>query len=359
VSRLLTRPPEEAARLVALELLARCREGAARLGDPADVEALHDFRVGVRRLRSVLAAYRDPLRGSVRKRHRRALGSLADATGEGRDAEVALAWVGRQGEHVSAEERPGVEWMARRLEARRGSGYETAREALGEDYAPLAEELGEALSVYSRRVRLGDDPGRSTFGELLGDTATRDLERLVERLTALDAGTANRQAHRARLTAKRLRYLLEPLGEELAAVRPILTWLKALQDLLGSLNDAHVLDRELARAVDLASRERGRALLAGVLAEAAGRPAAAPAGEEAAAQGVAGIDPVPGLLALARGNRRRRDDLFARLVTEWTGAEAAERQALEREVGSLVGWLARGFTPPPPAAAGSAPAPAP
>ena len=72
---LLARPAEETARRLALELLDATEAAAARLGDLEDHEALHDFRVALRRLRSTLAAYR-PLLGkadskAVRKRLRR------------------------------------------------------------------------------------------------------------------------------------------------------------------------------------------------------------------------------------------------------------------------------------------------
>ena len=51
---LLSRPPEEGARLIALSWLDQAAAAFPRLQDPADIEALHDFRVGLRRLRSCL-----------------------------------------------------------------------------------------------------------------------------------------------------------------------------------------------------------------------------------------------------------------------------------------------------------------
>ena len=51
---LLPRPPEEGARRLALSYLDQAARARPRLADPADAEALHDFRVGLRRLRSCL-----------------------------------------------------------------------------------------------------------------------------------------------------------------------------------------------------------------------------------------------------------------------------------------------------------------
>ncbi|HYU36006.1 MAG TPA: CHAD domain-containing protein, partial [Thermoanaerobaculia bacterium] len=61
---LLARPPDEGAHLLALTLLDQAAAAFPRLEDPADSEALHDFRVALRRLRSCLRAYRSCLNAS-------------------------------------------------------------------------------------------------------------------------------------------------------------------------------------------------------------------------------------------------------------------------------------------------------
>src|ERR1700752_1484631 len=87
LSELLEQPVERAARDVALRLLERAEEERGRLSDGDDPEALHDFRVAVRRLRSWLKAFKQPLRGSVSGKHRGRLRRVAHATNAGRDAE--------------------------------------------------------------------------------------------------------------------------------------------------------------------------------------------------------------------------------------------------------------------------------
>jgi CHAD domain-containing protein len=341
MSHLLSRPPEEAARLVALTLLARAEEAAARLADPDDPEALHDFRVAVRRLRSVLRAYRGPLAGALKKRHRKQLRDLARATGEGRDAEVALEWIGAQRERLEEGQQAGLDWLAARLAKRKEAGYEEAQRGLGESFAPLAVELQKRLGVYTREVRLDGGAGDGSFGDLVAAEARRDLGQFEELIAGLTAAADAARAHRARLAAKRLRYLLEPLERELPAATPIVKRLKTLQDVLGELNDSHALEGELSAAVETAAQQRARALLGSAMS------AAAEAGEGDAPEG---WDPVDGLLALARLNRERRDRLFGELAPGWTGKgeEAADRRALARAVGELAGYLAAGFSPPTP-----------
>ena len=79
-SDLLARPPEEGARLIALSYLDKATEALHRLKEAEDKEALHDFRVALRRLRSCLRAYRGLLQDSVPKKLAKRLRRLARAT---------------------------------------------------------------------------------------------------------------------------------------------------------------------------------------------------------------------------------------------------------------------------------------
>ena len=62
---LLTEPTPRAARVIALHLLDVLDTEHERLGRPGDADALHDFRVALRRLRSWLRAYRRDVKDSV------------------------------------------------------------------------------------------------------------------------------------------------------------------------------------------------------------------------------------------------------------------------------------------------------
>ncbi|MCB1009076.1 MAG: CHAD domain-containing protein [Acidobacteria bacterium] len=120
---LLDRPVEEAVRRVALSELARAEIARAALERRDDAEALHDFRVAVRRLRSHLRAYRKAFDGDPGKKLLRRLRKLGAATNPGRDAEVGLAWVESLGVGLRAGHRRGVDWLTNRLEARRDGAY--------------------------------------------------------------------------------------------------------------------------------------------------------------------------------------------------------------------------------------------
>lgn len=378
MTSLLSRPPQVAARLIALDLLRRAGRAAVRLDDPDDSEALHDFRTSLRRLRSISRAYRAPLAGSLRKRDRRRLRDISRATGPGREAEVAVAWIEGQRQALAGdpgtEERPGLDWLRQRFERRRGRGYAEVRQRTREEFLPFASELEGRLGVYNREIHLVGDAAVQRFGELVGSEAAREMARLRHLLGQVGDASDAEAVHQSRLSVKRLRYLLEPLRDDLEAVRPILKRLSDLQDLMGDLHDAYALEDELIAAVEAAALEVARGRLEAAMAEGGDEGGdgvkeiangAGTADAAAGTQATEASDPLPGLLALVGRNRQRRDRLFGELATGWLpvageGAPPAPARtpgltALSAAVGDLVHWLEAGFSPPPPASAGAAP----
>jgi len=257
---ILSRPVEEAARLFALSFLDEARTAAPRLADTADAEALHDFRVALRRLRSALRAYAPYLRGGVKKSLARGLRALAGATGGGRDAEVLLAWVEAQAEHIAPRERTGVAWLTGALARRRDEGYAAVRGDVAPRFALLEAGLRAGLEVYAVPMRLGERRSVRTLADALAALVRGHGEELGEKLAAVLAVHDEEPAHDARISAKRLRYLLDPLRDRLPGARELLRELKELQDALGELHDLQVLAREIGDAAAHAAAERARRL---------------------------------------------------------------------------------------------------
>ncbi len=321
------RDPDEGARRLALGFLDQATMAKSRLADPDDTEALHDFRVGLRRLRSTLRSYRQVLGKSVGKKLATRLKALADATGEGRDAEVALAWldsvVQSEAAPLATTARPGHRWLRFRLAAVRERAYGEIAERIEEDFEPLAERFRERLSVYRREVRLDANPQASRLGEVAAAELDELSQRIAKELAAIGSADDEEGGHRARITAKRIRYLLEPFAAECAEARTAAKRLKQLQELLGELHDAHVLEQTLAGAAAEAGAERARRLFDLALAE---RPAA----DLAAAR----RRPVEsGLIELGRRNRARRDELFARLADGWLGGPGRSGKRAQNAAG--------------------------
>jgi CHAD domain-containing protein len=307
-SGFLSRPPEEGARLLALSYLDQAAAARTRLADPADAEALHDFRVALRRLRSGLRAYRDLLQDSVPKKLAKRLERLADATGPGRDAEVQLAWLHGQGSRLGSHQRPGHSWMLARVNDCRREGYEGLQEEIERDFPDVDGALRRRLSVYRTKVHLDPQAPPPTLGEATAAILRDQIAELEAHLAKVEDADDKDAAHQARISAKRVRYLLEPFAEEIPDSAAVVKRFKALQDLLGDLHDAHVLEDELAKAVENAAAERARRILE-ISLDAAPDPARLRTERRRSREA--------GLVALARLNRDRRDRLFADLKDGW------------------------------------------
>lgn len=343
---LLGRAPDEAVRLIALALLEQARAARERLPDPSDTEALHDFRVALRRLRSTERAHRALLADSVRKKARKRLRAIARATGASRDLEVLLQWLDGQRGSLNSRHRAGAAWLrARWLRARRKADARLARDA-GPAFDRLRASLARTLPVYWRRMRVDAPPERARFAPVLA-ARLREASAALETALGLVTGPeAVHEAHEARIAAKRVRYLLEPVKAHVDGGGPALKRLRELQDMLGELHDLDVLQAVLATARTEAAAEHATRVAAA--AEAARAAAAAPetaaarvtfpdgapvADDVATAGGDAPApapraderravvdrrgDPEPGIAALERRARTRRDALFAQITARW------------------------------------------
>ena len=305
-------PVEEAARIIALGYLDDANQAGARLADPTDIEALHDFRVAIRRLRSGLRAYRQFLKGSVPKKSRNELRELAAATGTGRDTEVQLEWLRKQ--KLAPSQRIGQVWLIARLEERKQGAYDEIRKRVSTEFPGVEKRLAKRLRVY--RVKIDRDAagaGRLDFARASADLLDTFAVELRTHLDGVHSSDDEEEAHRARISAKRLRYLLEPLKGELAGCPAVISRIKLLQELLGDLHDAAVHGAELRPSVEAAAAERAGHIHDLTLAA----PPTTPRPRNKAAD-----DTSPGLLALARKVRQRRESRFSELEAAWLSGRA-------------------------------------
>lgn len=339
---ILERSPEEGARRLSLAYLDQAAAALPRLADPEDGEALHDARVALRRLRSCLGSYAAQLGDSVPKKVARRLRRLAQSTGPGRDAEVQIAWLRAQGPELGRHHRQGRSWLLARLEQRMDEAYEELRGTAAAAFVPIEDGLRRKLSVYRAEVRL-DESRPPSFGEAAAEILRRHAAALEGRLARIDGAGETQRAHRARISAKRLRYLAEPLGQLLAArlgqapADPVAHRIKDLQDLLGELHDAHVMEAELRAALGEAAAERSRRLLELALEDGEADPSRLRLERRRAQES--------GLLALARLNRSRRDRLFGQFAERWQGKRV--EQLLASVDGLAAALRAAGRAEPP------------
>lgn len=248
-SHTLLHPPEEVARLIALSFLKDAKSSLRRLGKGKDPEALHDFRVALRRLRSCLRAYWPYVRDGVSKKLLNRVRDLARATAQGRDTEVEIALVSAFEDRLTGAEKPVLLWLLERLEERKRGAYEQVLEVVRRDHARIQGSLAKRLSAYKRRVGTGEPSDPPCFVEVTHGLILEQGTGLVEDLSRIRPEDEALQ-HEARIETKRLRYLIEPVAESTTGGKKLVADLKALQDLLGDLRDGKMALADLAAAAE-------------------------------------------------------------------------------------------------------------
>lgn len=256
----------EAAFEIAFGHLLEAMLGHAPLARPeAGPVGVHQMRVALRRLRSVLRLFQPVADGASLRGIDAALRDLARLLGPARDWDVFQAGLGAELPEAFPE--PRMQALSRAAEAERLSGYAALRKHVeGPGFRTLAWHAVTALRLRPWRleqeepeaVALRAAPVRDFAAQVL-DKRRKKLLEMGEDIEALDAEAL----HELRLEGKRLRYAAElfaPLWPGKAA-RRFLGRLSELQDGLGVANDTAV-----ARALvnGLATREAGRAWAIGV-----------------------------------------------------------------------------------------------
>ena len=252
-----------ALRRIAFACIAQMQANEEGLLTARDPEYLHQFRVGLRRLRSCLGlaglALGKPAVAGVAAELR----WLQNALGPARDWDVlateTFATLARSVDAGTALKG----FRARCARIRRAHG-EAAREAVRSPrYTALLLALGEQfahddLAGFVREAPPADEAPPAHHGPGLAapvaEFAAFVLDRLDKRLRKRGAEVpkATPEArHQARIAAKKLRYATEFFAALFPKRRvgPYLAALEQLQDILGALNDVVVADRLLGEAV--------------------------------------------------------------------------------------------------------------
>lgn len=317
---LFPQPAARAARVEALSLLRDAHDAAVRLRGSArsddaasnDDDALHDFRVAVRRLRSWLRAWEPWLDDSVSRKIVRRIRKIARATGPARDIAVHLAWLEEQRTDLRGRNRVGLRFLIESIASRRDDALSEAEDA-ARDFEALHGKLSKQLNRYCLTIQPATSHDDESFAAALAQLVKHNAETLRRRLATVHGFADQAAAHRARIAAKKLRYLIEPIARDGDDGAAIVDRLKELQDALGDLHDVHVFAEEIAEA-----SEKAGAVQARRVARAAIEEDGAERVRRARAE-----DPGPGLLAIAKRLHARGLRAFGRIQHDWLGDASA------------------------------------
>lgn len=217
----------------------------------ADVESVHQMRVGLRRLRSALGMFKSLL--ALPDALKSELDWLGGALGEARDWDVlagnTLAQLDGEAATDAAALAAAAHAQARLKHLQAAQAVTSARCTacmLGLQRWLQARAWRDSCSV--RQVRRLDAP----VCPFAHATVRKDQRRLMKRGKRL-LHASPQQRHQVRIAAKKTRYSTEFFASLFAArtVQPYVGRLSVLQDELGWLNDVQVADRLLQQLPDV------------------------------------------------------------------------------------------------------------
>jgi CHAD domain-containing protein len=214
-------------------LVSEAAEKATALDQNADIEALHELRVALRRLRTLLWAYRPVLDKKIDDEHRAIFKFFANAAGKTRDWDILISLV-----ESRSDDRLLAAFAQYRENAARKSRETIANAHVEKVLREALHEVNRALNVSSARTSL------RKFARVRVKTAQKQLSKRMTRASHL--GTSDYGAfHDVRKAAKKLRYLIEFFDSLLTQKqRKRIKSLKGIQKRFGALNDV-VASRDL------------------------------------------------------------------------------------------------------------------
>jgi CHAD domain-containing protein len=218
-----------------------------RVHGAQDDEAIHDMRVAIRRLRTILRLARKVYGRFHADAVRRAFADVQRATGALRDEEVLGETLG----DVAVTDPPFVAWRARRRARERALRR-------GVESHLRSGELARARTLLAAIVTLPVRPARDVdvakFARRAVDAARRKVEKRRDCSTSDAAGL-----HELRIAYKNLRYTVEIFAEalphDLAAMEKPASH---FQKRLGEIHDVDMALQTVGRARGLSPRVRSR-----------------------------------------------------------------------------------------------------
>jgi len=219
-------------------------------------EVIHRFRVGLRRLRSLISAFSKILPEEERRALGARLGALGKQYSRVREWDVFIASTLSPMATSLPDEPALLELEACAREARQRALPSSIDLAAAAD--DIAAAIDAATWLHTPRTELSE-LWQSNLKDFASDLLRKRHRRLKKRLKAVDLDQQP-SFHDLRIQAKKIRYPIEMFKDifDSDRVEDYLDRVIAVQDALGHLNDA-LIARELIADLPLSSRPQGLA----------------------------------------------------------------------------------------------------
>ncbi len=232
----------EAWALVCRALLATMEVNEPGLRDDLDSEFLHDYRVAVRRTRSVLGQAKGVLPSEVRRHMADEFRWLGGVTSPTRDFDVYLLEIPEFRHALPVDRRTDLDPFAAFIaEHQRAAHAALVAELDTERYRALLDRWRAFLDAPTADPTDAPDAARPA-ADVAAERIWTAYRKVIRDGRRIDGSSPPEDLHTLRKDAKKLRYALECYGslfdtDEVAAV---VKDLKGLQDVLGEYQDCQV-----------------------------------------------------------------------------------------------------------------------
>ena len=232
-----------AAKLICRALLTVMQRNQQGVIDNIDTEFLHDFRVAIRRSRSLLALMKDALEPEIRRRFQAGFRELGKLTGPARDLDVQILTEEDCRARLPQSLHEGLDRFFADLQAKRSREQIKLAEGL------TAPECRTLLAEWQAYLKQEEDGSGSTAAQSAEKIIRKQFAKLLRAIQSLDKASSDEEVHKVRIQGKKLRYALEFFRSlyPLKKMERLIKDLKQLQDCLGHWNDLSVQEEMLAQ----------------------------------------------------------------------------------------------------------------
>lgn len=219
-----------------------------------DTEFLHDYRVSLRKVRSVLSLFKGVYSLEDTTQLKKDFSLLMQKTNALRDLDVYLLNKEKYFKLVPADTHEGLEILFEFFSGKRNNEQKIVGKVLRNK--SYQKEISRLKKLFADGSALTDGPnGQERSLDFACRLVLQRYGKVCKIARSIDGNTEDKVIHQLRIHCKKLRYLMEffsPLFQE-SDIKTLIKSLKILQDNLGNFNDysvqqqflRHVLDEEM------------------------------------------------------------------------------------------------------------------
>jgi triphosphatase len=257
----------EAFDVIAFSTLRHFSANADAVG-ALDAEAIHQMRVGVRRLRTVISLFNKVLPNASTARIQAELKWLTNELAQARETDVFLKdWL--LPFVAKSKHGRGARAIESQFTAKRDAAFMDARRAT--ETPRFRRLLIDVLEWIETRRHLHEDSTETSIGRFAAAVLDRRIKKARKQGERLDQ-LSPKERHRLRIKIKKVRYGVEFFqslypDKDRKKLDRLMTRLKKIQNVLGALNDA-TAHEEMAKKAALTAplqNKRVRAFASGML----------------------------------------------------------------------------------------------